>query len=151
MIPVGKALYWYRRRLAGRSRASAIVEFAVILPLLMMILFGIIEYGWVFMVRLTMLNAAREGCRVAVLQTSTHPYQNVSARIDDIMSPTGLSSYTVTMTHATMSDPTETIRISIPYADVSLLGTNGFLPMSDGNLVATCSMRKEGMGVPEED
>ena len=46
-----------RRRNANRSRAAAIVEFAVVLPLLLTILFGIIEYGWVFMVRQTLQTA----------------------------------------------------------------------------------------------
>lgn len=34
-----------------KRKASTIVEFAVVLPFLFAILLGIIEYGWVFMVR----------------------------------------------------------------------------------------------------
>lgn len=126
-----------------RARAAAVVEFAVVLPLLLTILFGIIEYGWVFMVRQTLQTAAREGARIAVLQTSVDPYNNVIARVGEVMAPTGLLSYNITMEHAQAGDPVETVQVSIPYSDVSLMG--GFFPTIHANLAGTCSMRKEGM------
>ncbi len=127
-----------------RVRGAAIVEFAVVLPLLLTILFGIIEYGWVFMVRQTLQSAAREGCRLAVLQTSVDPYANVVGRVSDVMQPTGLTTYSLTMTHATVANPVETVSVSVPYNDVSLMG--GFFGTHDYDLAGTCSMRKEGMG-----
>ncbi len=130
------------RRGDNRARAAAIVEFAVVLPLLLTILFGIIEYGWVFMIRQTLQNAAREGARLAVLQTTTAPYDNVAARVDAVMAPTGVTSYTITMTHATVGDPSETINVSVPYTDVSLLG--GFFGTHNYDLQGSCTMRKEG-------
>lgn len=126
-----------------RARAAAVVEFAVISPLLLTILFGIIEYGYIFMVRQTLVNAAREGCRVAILQTTTEPYTDVTDRVNGIMATTGLTSYTTQMTHWTAPDPTETITVRIPYADVSLIGC--FFGPRTGYLVGTCSMRKEGV------
>ena len=129
---------------ARKARAAAVVEFAVVLPLLLTILFGIIEYGWVFMVRQTLQSAAREGCRLAVLQSSVEPYDNVTARVNQVMGPTGLSTCSITMTHATVANPVETVTISIPYDDVSLMG--GFFGTHSYNLAGTCSMRKEGMG-----
>lgn len=138
---------WMKRRITKKSnsrvrRAAAIVEFAVVLPLLLTILFGIIEYGWVFMVRQTLQTAAREGCRLAVLQTTTDPYTNVLARVDQVMSPTGLSTYSVNMTHASAANPVESITVLVPFADVSLMG--GFFGPRNGNLSGNCSMRKEG-------
>lgn len=127
---------------ADRRRAGAIVEFAVVLPLLLTILFGIIEYGYVFMVRQTLQHAAREGCRLAVLQTSVSPYSNVTARVDDVMAGAHISGYTTTMTHATVADPTETVSVSIPYSAVSLVG--GFFGTISYDLTGNCSMRKEG-------
>lgn len=127
----------------GRARAAAVVEFAVVLPLLLTILFGIIEYGWVFMVRQTMQTAAREGCRVAILQTSVEPYSAVLTRVAEVMQPTGLDTYEVTMTHATAADPTESVEVTVPYNDVSLMG--GFFGTHSYELGGTCSMRKEGM------
>ncbi|MCP4248834.1 MAG: pilus assembly protein [bacterium] len=125
-----------------RARAAAIVEFAVVTPLLLTIVFGIIEYGYVFMVRQTLTNAAREGARVAILQTTDDPYTEVTDRVAEIMAPTGQTTYSVTMTHATTSDARESVTVTIPFADVSLLGN--FFGARTGNLEGTCTMRKEG-------
>jgi hypothetical protein len=132
-----------RGRRSERARGAAVVEFAVVLPLLLTILFGIIEYGWVFMVRQTLQTSAREGCRIAILQTSVEPYLAVLDRVADVMQPTGLTTYTVTMTHATVLDPVEKIEVAIPYNDVSLMG--GFFGTHAYDLGGACSMRKEGM------
>lgn len=135
-----------RRRCGSCARAGAIVEFAVVLPLLLTILFGIIEYGWVFMVRQTLQHAAREGCRLAVLQTTVEPYSNVTERISDIMSTTNASGYQVTMTHATPENPVETVSVSVSYSSISLVG--GFFGTADFDMAGTCSMRKEGIAEP---
>lgn len=134
---------WRGRNSDERARGSTVVEFAVILPLLLTILFGIIEYGWIFMVRQTLQNSAREGCRLAVLSTSVEPYSNVTARVAEVMAPTGITSYTVTMSHATAENPVESVTITVPYDAVSLMG--GFFGTHSYNLGGTCSMRKEGM------
>lgn len=133
-----------RRGRANGRRAAAIVEFAVVLPLLLTLLFGIIQYGWVFMIRQTLQMAAREGCRLSVLPTTVSPYTNVTTRVTEVMATTGLTTYTVTMTHATAGNPVETVQVSVPYADASLLA--GWFGSSDFDLTGSCSMRKEGMG-----
>jgi len=115
----------------------------VVLPLLLTILFGIMEYGWVFMVRQTLQTAAREGARIAILQTSTSPYTSALTRVAEVMEPTGLTGYSVSMTHATVADPVETITVTVPYSEVSLMG--GFFGTHNYDLGGSCSMRKEGM------
>jgi Flp pilus assembly protein TadG len=129
-------------RLRKRTRAAALVEFAVVAPLLLTLLFGIIEYGYVFLVRQTVVHAAREGCRVAVLQSTTDPYTEVTDRVADIMSSVGITNYTVTMTHATLANPEELVRISVPMSEVSLVGC--IIPHSASEVVGAASMRKEG-------
>lgn len=131
-----------RHRDSNRARAGAIVEFAVVLPLLLTILFGIIEYGYVFMVRQTLQHAAREGGRLASLQTSVAPYANVIDRVNEVMAPTRISSYQVQVTQGTCE---ETVTITVPYDDVSLVG--GFFGTHSYNLTGTCTMRKEGCTV----
>ncbi len=127
-----------RHRDSRRARAAAIVEFAVVLPLLLTILFGIIEYGYVFMVRLTVEHAAREGCRVASLSTSTPA--DVTARVASAMA--GLP-YTLSTTTGVCQ---ETVTITVPYADVSLTG--GFFGSPSGDLEGATTMRKEGCTPP---
>jgi Flp pilus assembly protein TadG len=56
-----------RRRLRSEVGASA-VEFAFILPLLIVLVLGIAEFGRAFQVQATLSAAAREGVRVMALQ-----------------------------------------------------------------------------------
>ncbi len=129
---------------ANRARGTAIVEFAVVLPLLLTILFGIIEFGYVFMMRQSLQHAAREGCRFASLQTSNDA--GILSRVDAALSSTGLTGYSVTMDHGSVANPVETVSVSVPYNDVSLVG--GFFGTYTYDLTGTCSMRKEGVAGP---
>lgn len=124
-----------------RERGAVVVEMAVVAPLLLTIVLGIIEFGWVFMVRQTMTTAAREGARVASLQGTSE--SEITQRVGEYMAPSGLNTYTLTITRATENDPTETVSLEIPYGDVSLLG--GYFGPTNFNLSATASMRKEGV------
>ena len=48
------------------NRGAVAVEFALVLILLSLILFGTIEFGWAFFTKAIVTNAAREGARLAV-------------------------------------------------------------------------------------
>jgi Flp pilus assembly protein TadG len=56
-----------RKRRAGQS----LVEFALVVPFLLVLLLGIMEFGWFMKNELTVSNAAREGARYAVIGRST--------------------------------------------------------------------------------
>ena len=62
----------------GRYRAdtdsgTSLAEFAIVLPVLILILFGIIEFGIAFNRAQAVEAAAREGGRIASLGSSTQP------------------------------------------------------------------------------
>jgi Flp pilus assembly protein TadG len=66
------------RARSGRSRGivrdtagAAMVEFALILPFLLVLLFGIIEFARAWNTRQVLTDAAREGARVAVVRRGT--------------------------------------------------------------------------------
>lgn len=52
------------RRGRGEGGASAL-EFALVVPVLLLIIFGIIEFGFMFQAQLALTHAAREGARLA--------------------------------------------------------------------------------------
>ena len=52
-------------------RGAAVVEFAVIAPLLFMLIFGMLEFGRLIMVQQVLTNASREGARRAVLEQAS--------------------------------------------------------------------------------
>ena len=53
-----------------RDRGAAAVEFALLLPLLLLLVFGIIDFGRALNAQITLTQAAREGARVAALGQS---------------------------------------------------------------------------------
>ncbi len=127
----------------GRSlaRGAAVVEMAIVLPLLLSLLFGIIEFGWLFTVRHTMVNAAREGARLGVLQGVES--SDVVSRVNQYLEPMGLSGKaSVSFTDATDDDPTVTVDVTVPRDDVSLFGS--FFGFVGGTVEGSASMRKEG-------
>lgn len=52
------------------EHGGAAVEFAVVLPLLVLILFGIVEYGFIFYNKQVITNASREGARFGIVAGS---------------------------------------------------------------------------------
>jgi Flp pilus assembly protein TadG len=50
-----------------RSRGQALVEFAIVLPVFLLVLFGLIEFGYMLYSQMTVSNAAREAARAAVV------------------------------------------------------------------------------------
>ncbi|MBT2567417.1 pilus assembly protein [Arthrobacter sp. ISL-85] len=49
------------------ERGAAAVEFAILLPLLLMLVLGVIEFGRAYNTQLTLTNAARDGVRVMAI------------------------------------------------------------------------------------
>lgn len=141
MINPEKTMLAAATRHRSLRRAGAAVEMAVVTPLLLTMLFGIIEYGWVFTVRQAIVTAAREGARVASLPGSED--EEIIARVNDYLSPYGITTQTTELTRATPENPVEVVHVSVPYADVTLIGS--YFGSTSFNLGATCSMRKEGL------
>jgi Flp pilus assembly protein TadG len=56
-----------RKRGWRDDSGAAMVEFAIVLPLILLLLFGIMEFGRAWNVKQVLTDAAREGARVAVV------------------------------------------------------------------------------------
>ncbi len=53
------------RRLRKRDQGVSFIEFAVVLPILLALVIGIIEFGWIYTGYIVINGAAREGARLA--------------------------------------------------------------------------------------
>jgi Flp pilus assembly pilin Flp len=78
-----------RRGSAHSDRGAAAVEFALLLPLLVLIVFGMIDFGRAINAQITLTQAAREGARALALGQSTYQSRAQTAAL-------GLSGVTVT-------------------------------------------------------
>ena len=56
-----------RRLFAGSERGAELVEFAFVLPILLVVIGGIVDFGLLFQRYKVVTNAAREGARLASL------------------------------------------------------------------------------------
>ena len=53
------------------ERGAAMVEFAILLPLFLLVIAGIVDFGRAFFTQIALSNAAREGARAAIVSTVT--------------------------------------------------------------------------------
>jgi Flp pilus assembly protein TadG len=49
----------------SRTRGQSLVEFALVIPVFFLLLAGVLDFGFMLYSRMTIINAAREGARVA--------------------------------------------------------------------------------------
>ena len=55
------------RMITKNQKGAAIVEFAIVLPLILMFLFGILEFGLLMYNKAMITNASREGARLGIV------------------------------------------------------------------------------------
>jgi Flp pilus assembly protein TadG len=80
------------------ERGASAVEFAILLPVLMLILFGIIEFGMVMYSREVLTNASREGARAGIVQQIPKPTAGqIQSVVTNYLSNTGINSANVTI------------------------------------------------------
>lgn len=76
-----------RRRCSGDGGA-ALVEFAIVMPLLFLLIFGIIEFGWAFFQNLDVRHVAREGGRLAAVDYRSTAGASGDTQRDQIIAET---------------------------------------------------------------
>jgi|GraSoiStandDraft_27_1057306.scaffolds.fasta_scaffold262607_2 Flp pilus assembly protein TadG len=126
-----------------QRRGAAAVEFAIVAPLLVALVLGLIEFGRVLMVGQILTNAAREGCRTAVLEGSTTT--DVNTTVSNYLTGSGISGApapTVSPDPSSAAPGSSiTVTVSVPFNNVSWLPVPLF--MGGKTLSATVIMRKE--------
>ena len=128
------------KKLRSESGASA-VEFALLLPVLMLILFGIIEFGLALHRQAVLTNASREGARLGIVQ-SVPPIARaaVDAAIDNYLRPAGINPGSVTRTivgvPGSVTGVPVIVTLTLPYRPITSF-------ISPINLVARTEMRHE--------
>jgi Flp pilus assembly protein TadG len=117
------------------------LELALSLPLFLLLVLGIIEFGRAIMVHQMLTNGAREGARHAILPGATDA--QVHQTIDNYMSNAGISGYSRTVSPSAStaaSGTTISVTVSVPYSSVSW-GVIRWLGST--NLSSRVVMRKE--------
>lgn len=125
-----------------RDRGAAAVEFALVLPVLLLVVIGIIEFGRAYQVQTILSNAARDGVRVMALQNSvTATRSTVKASAPDLPLTDSMIRVTPLNCRPTDSSPPGSATVEIVYP---LSWITGFLPIDDLTLKGTGTMRCNG-------
>ena len=125
-------------------RGAAVVEFAIVAPVFILLVLGMVEMGRGVMVQQVITNASREGARAAVVDGST--VSSVQTVVKNYLTGAGLpaSAATITVTiPAARYGNAATVAVSIPYSSVSWVPIAKFL--SGKTLTASSSMRCESV------
>lgn len=119
-----------------KERGAVAVEMAMLLPLLLLILIGTIEFGRVLNVQISMTQAAREGARYAAIHYK-QPGLNVTAAT--LAAAPSLSGLPVGVTNnasscAAGANVTVTTTVTLPslsgFLDAGFFGAPGIFPMT---------------------
>src|SRR4030066_2605995 len=95
-------------------RGQGLVEFALVVPLFLILLFGMVEFGRAWMTKNILTGAAREAVRQAVVQTDNVLSESVAkARATEVLNSAaiGVPPAVVTMNQYDSPEPTLEVRI----------------------------------------
>ncbi len=133
----------------SRERGAAVVEFALVLPLLLMLVLGAIDWGWYFYTREVVTNAAREGARAgSVSAVGTDAITAASSAATTYLSNLSLTGGSVNATTPDVTvgaTVTHTVRVVVTFPASSLTGFTlpGFTSLVPSSITATAQMRGE--------
>ena len=126
--------------LQKRERGQALVEFALVLPILLVLLCGIVDFGWLYYNQITLNNAAREGARYAAVHYDPACDWQAETQSRMISGMAGVNSAAASVSAASG----EQITVSVT-ADAKLLTgiTSVLIGKQSVRLRAECTMRIE--------
>lgn len=103
------------------------VEFALVVPVFFVMFFGMVDISRGFMVQSLLDNAARMGCRTAILQGKSN--SDVQTAVSSALQGQGINGTTVTITvngnstdvSAAATGDTVQVSVSVPVANITWL------------------------------
>lgn len=134
-----------KHKINKRRRGLETVEAAVILPIVLLLTFGVLKYGWLFLKYQQITNAARHLARVAI---------RPGDRLDEMQDEFGYLMEDANITGADYSPQdganvgvgnSVTVEVWVSVGDVDILPMRGLIPTPD-ELRASVTMQKEGPG-----
>lgn len=105
----------YRRRtlasLVGNARGNSVVEFALVLPILLLVVFGITEFGRAWLTVNALTTAAREGARLAVV--TAPDVGAVTARVQQVCTASKIEPTSINVTGPLFGDPSRAVTVEV--------------------------------------
>ena len=97
--------------LIRQKSGQSVIEFALVLPLLLLVLFGITEFGRAWATQNVLTSAAREGARIAII---TGPDVTlVTSRVTSVCAAAGITPTAVTVVPPGPFDPERRVTVTV--------------------------------------
>jgi Flp pilus assembly protein TadG len=128
-----------------RFSGNAVLEAALVIPVLSSLAFGTIEFGHFFFVKHTVEGAAREGARAAIVSTAVNA--DVTTAVGNVMTAAGFASskYTLTLSPTNISGMAAGSNVTVTVQ--CTWGTVGIRPLglmpTTKTVTGTAVMRRE--------
>jgi Flp pilus assembly protein TadG len=108
------------------ERGAVAVEFALLAPILIMLLLGIMEFGRAYNTQMVLTNAAREGARVMAIENNQSAAIAAASRASSSLGPLNMefSTSPVASTPAICS-PTNQVTLVVRYSLKTMTGIAG--------------------------
>jgi Flp pilus assembly protein TadG len=141
-----------RSKVLRDTKGQALVEFALLLPLVMLILIGIVEFGRAWQAKQTLTDVAREAARLSVIADQTLSAAKVDSAVNVMIAVAGFDSSTVTVTwpegcHWASCSPiistgkTTAVTLTMPYQFVVLHKLAQLMTNSSGTMTLSTTAR----------
>ena len=127
------------------QRGAALLEAAITVPIILLISVGIFEFGRAYQTWQVLTNAAREGARIAVLETTTDA--EIRTRVNDYLRSGGLKTLgdaNIPIARAvtlTASSTASTVEIDYPFEFMVLNPVVRLIAPSDKTTGAPITMK----------
>ncbi len=132
------------------EKGQALVEFALLIPIFLILLFAIVDFGMGFHSWITVTNSAREGARLGAVAATG---QEIEDRVRDTAGlPNEATKMTVTVTNSvdTGGQPGESVVVQVDYEYDLITPLAGLVQLVSGNILgptltfsSTAEMRLE--------
>lgn len=123
------------------ERGAVAVEFAILAPILIMLLLGIVEYGRAYNAQISLTNAAREGVRVMAISnnqvTARTAAKNVAVSLSPALVDANIGFSATNGTNPASCSTGAQMTVTINYSFSTLTGFTGPLAMK-GKGVMLC-------------
>ena len=128
------------RRKNSQRHGAVTVEFAITIPIVLLIVFASLELGFANMMYHTTEAAAYEAARAAIVPGATA--QSATAKAQSILNTAGINSATIAISPADLSAPTQTVSVTISTRFSDNLPLTPFY-VGTTPYVKTCELQRE--------
>ena len=136
-----------RARRKNGEKGQALVEFTLLVPIFLLLLFAIVDFGMGFHAWITVTNSAREGARLGAVSAAQTDIVDRVYQTADL--PNESTQMTVTVTNA-QGQPGESVVVAVDYDYDLITPLAGLIQFFSGNVIgppltfsSTAEMRLE--------